>query len=155
MKSGLRGSIFAKSESAASARQLFAEDRLALHQVADNIQRRFFQRLSRRPGAQQLIQLRRNLTLGLRRDERGAVPKTSFDLLNAPPVASVDDLVSAMAAVQEIYVSEVFIKHAVELVRRTRRHRLIEVGASPRAGIALTLAARARAFIHGRDYAIP
>jgi MoxR-like ATPase len=99
--------------------------------------------------------LRRNLILGLRRDERGAVPKTSFDLLTAPPVATVDDLVSAMAAVQEVYVSEIFIKHAVELVRRTRRHRLIEVGASPRAGIALTLAARARAFIHGRDYAVP
>jgi MoxR-like ATPase len=99
--------------------------------------------------------LRRNLTLGLRREERGAVPKTSFDLLTEAPVATVDDLVSAMAAVQEVYVSEVFIKHAVELVRRTRRHRLIEVGASPRAGIALTLAARARAFIHGRDYAVP
>jgi MoxR-like ATPase len=99
--------------------------------------------------------LRRNLALGLRREERGAVPKTSFDLLNEPPVATVDDLVSAMAAVQEVYVSEVFIKHSVELVRRTRRHRLIEIGASPRAGIALTLAARARAFIHGRDYAVP
>src|SRR6266511_1839926 len=95
------------------------------------------------------------LVIALRRDERGAVPKTSFDLLNAPPVATVDDLVSAMSAVQEVYVSEVFIKHAVELVRRTRRHRLIEIGASPRAGIALTLAARARAFIHGRDYAVP
>jgi MoxR-like ATPase len=60
-----------------------------------------------------------------------------------------------MAAVQEVYVSEVFTKHAVELVRRTRRNRLVEVGGSPRAGIALALAARARAFIHGRDYAVP
>jgi MoxR-like ATPase len=99
--------------------------------------------------------LRRNLALGLRRDKKGAVPQTSFDLLNEPPVARVEDLVAAMAAVQQVHVSEVFTKHAVELVRRTRRNPSIEIGGSPRAGIALTLAARARAFIHERDYAVP
>ncbi len=99
--------------------------------------------------------LRRSLALGLRRDEKGAVPQSSFDLVNQPPVASIDELVEAMAAVQQVFVSEVFTKHAVELVRRTRRHKLIEVGGSPRAGIALALAARARAFIRGRDHAVP
>jgi len=54
-----------------------------------------------------------------------------------------------------VHVSEVFIRHAVELVRRTRETREIEVGASPRAGIALVQAARARAYVHGRDYAVP
>jgi MoxR-like ATPase len=83
------------------------------------------------------------------------VPQSSFDLLNQPPVASVQELTDAMTAVQEVYVSEVFTKHAVELVRRTRRHPMIELGASPRAGIALVLAARARAFIHQRDHTIP
>jgi MoxR-like ATPase len=57
--------------------------------------------------------------------------------------------------VQKVHVSDVFTKHCVELVRRTRRHASVEVGGSPRAGIALTLAARARAFIQGRDYAVP
>ncbi len=99
--------------------------------------------------------VRRNLALGLRREAKGAVPKSSFDLLDQPPVASVEELVGAMAAAQEVYVSEVFTKHAIELVRRTRRNKFVELGASPRAGIALTLAARARAFIHGRDHAIP
>jgi MoxR-like ATPase len=99
--------------------------------------------------------LRRNLNLGLRRDENGAVPKTSFDVVNETPVAKADELVAAMAAVQSIHVSEVFTKHAVELVRRTRNHRFIEIGGSPRAGIALALAARARAFIRGRNYAVP
>ncbi len=99
--------------------------------------------------------LRRILVLGLRKDEHGAVPKTSFDLLNQEPVATIDELTGAMAKVQEVFVSEVFIKHSVELVRRTRRHEQIELGGSPRAGIALVQASRARAFIHGRDYAIP
>jgi len=99
--------------------------------------------------------LRRQLQLGLRHQDKGAVPQSSFDLLNQPPVASIEELVAAMDAVQKIYVSDVFTKHCVELVRRTRRHKSVDVGGSPRAGIALTLAARARAFIHGRDYAVP
>ena len=60
-----------------------------------------------------------------------------------------------MAAVQEVHVSDVFQKHTVEVVRRTRRHPSIEIGGSPRAGLAMIQAARARAFIHGRDYVVP
>jgi len=99
--------------------------------------------------------LRRQLQLGLRREDKGAVPQSAFDQLNQPPVATIGELVAAMEAVQNVHVSEVFAKHCVELVRRTRRHKAVDVGGSPRAGIALTLAARARAFIHGRDYAVP
>jgi len=99
--------------------------------------------------------LKRSLALGLRRDNVGAVPKTAFDLLSDPPVASIGDLVGAMEAVQGVYVSDVFLKHCVELVRRTRHTRSVELGASPRAGMALTHASRARAFIHGRDYVVP
>jgi MoxR-like ATPase len=99
--------------------------------------------------------LRRQLQLGLRRDDKGAVPQTAFDLLNEQAVASLDQLTDVMEAVQKVFVSDVFTKHCVELVRRTRRHKAIDVGGSPRAGIALTLASRARAFIHGRDYVVP
>jgi len=99
--------------------------------------------------------VRRQLALGLRMEEKGAVPKTAFDLLDQEPVAELDALVDAMAKVQAVHVSEVFIKHCVELVRRTRRNKLVELGGSPRGGIALTQAARARAFIHGRDFAVP
>jgi MoxR-like ATPase len=99
--------------------------------------------------------LKRNLTLGLKRDERGAVPKTAFDVLDQPPVATVEDLVEGMQRVQDVYVSDVFVKHCVELVRRTRQCNELDLGSSPRAGIALVNAARARAFIHGRDYVTP
>ena len=99
--------------------------------------------------------LRRTLKLGLREDGRGAVPRTAFDLLSRGQVASLEELVRSMGEVQKVHVSEVFVRHAVELVRRTRETREIEVGASPRAGIALVQAARARAYVHGRDYAVP
>ena len=47
------------------------------------------------------------------------------------------------ALVQQVYVSRVFTEHCLELVRRTRENRHVDLGCSPRAGIALVTAARA------------
>jgi len=99
--------------------------------------------------------LRRALALGLARKEEGAVPMTAFDAIPDEAAVSIRDLVDAMEKVQQVFVSEVFLQHTVELVRRTRENPHVELGASPRAGIALVSTARARAFLHGRDYAIP
>ncbi len=99
--------------------------------------------------------LRRSAKLGIRREDRGAVARTEFDAVAGGPVASVEDLVATMEAVHNVHVSETFIDYVVELVERTRRHPLVELGASPRAGIALVKASRARALIHGRHYVIP
>ncbi|MEM9478375.1 MAG: MoxR family ATPase [Verrucomicrobiota bacterium] len=99
--------------------------------------------------------LRRHLKLGLSKKEGGAVAMTEFDVVREEAVGTQEDLVAAMDAVQSVHVSEVFLKHVVEVVHRTRDHPHIELGGSPRAGIALIKAARARAMIEGRDYAIP
>lgn len=99
--------------------------------------------------------LRRQLGMGLRKEEGEAVPKTAFDMIDGSPVGTAADLVAAMEAVQKVHVSEVFLKHSVELVRRTRESKLLDFGCSPRAGLALVNAARARAVIHGRDYVTP
>jgi MoxR-like ATPase len=99
--------------------------------------------------------LRRQLGMGLRKEEGGAVPKTAFDMIDGSPVGTAADLVAAMESVQKVHVSEVFLKHSVELVRRTRESKLLDFGCSPRAGLALVNAARARAVIHGRDYVTP
>jgi MoxR-like ATPase len=99
--------------------------------------------------------LMRNLKLGVRREGKGAVANTEFDKVEESAVGSADDLVEAMEAVQSVHISDVFVDHVVELVNRTRDHRNLDLGCSPRAGIALNRAARARALIHGRDYVIP
>lgn len=99
--------------------------------------------------------LNQSLSLGLARDNRGAVPETAFDRIADEPVASLEALVQAMERVQQVYVSPVFTEHCVELVRKTREHKFIDLGASPRAGIALVTASRARALIHGRDHVVP
>lgn len=99
--------------------------------------------------------LRRNAALGVRREGSGAIVNTEFDVLDKDPVGGSEDLIAAMEAVHQVYVSEVFLNHVVELVNRTREHSALEVGGSPRAGIALIKSARARALIQGRAYVVP
>ncbi len=97
----------------------------------------------------------RNAALGIRRADGGAVARTEFEVLEHDPVGTSEDLVRAMEATHQVYVSETFTDHVIELVEGTRNHPNIELGCSPRAGIALVKAARARALICGRHYVIP
>ena len=97
----------------------------------------------------------RNAALGVQRMEHGAIARTEFDVVNQSPVGSSEDLVQAMEAVHRVYVSETFVEHVVNLVASSRRHPAVELGCSPRAGIALIKASRARALMHGRHYTVP
>ncbi len=99
--------------------------------------------------------LRRNSALGIRRQDKGAVARTEFDVLDKEPVGTTDDLIETMHAIQDVHISDVFMDHVVELVNRTRIHPALEVGCSPRAGIALLKSSKARAMIHGRGYVVP
>jgi MoxR-like ATPase len=99
--------------------------------------------------------LRRNLKLGVKREGSGAVARTEFDLITQDAIGTEADLVTAMEAANAIHVSEVFLKHVVDVVERTRQHPELELGCSPRAGISLLKASRARALLHGRDYVVP
>ncbi|MFM7922330.1 MAG: AAA family ATPase [Planctomycetaceae bacterium] len=99
--------------------------------------------------------LRRNAGLGIPRRDGGAVVQTEFDVLDKQPVGSSEDLITAMEAVNSVHVSDTFIQHVVQLVNDTRQHPSLELGCSPRAGISLIKASRARALIHGRSYVTP
>jgi MoxR-like ATPase len=100
--------------------------------------------------------LKRNLALGIRREESGgAIARTEFDVLDDAPAGGIDQLVAAMEAASTVHVSETFIEHVIEVVARTRTHPDVELGASPRAGIALIKSAKARALLRGRRYVIP
>ena len=54
-----------------------------------------------------------------------------------------------------MYVDEQIIDYISEIVRLTRSHPVIEVGASPRGGLSLMKVARAHAAILGRDFVTP
>ena len=99
--------------------------------------------------------LRRNMSLGVARSGSGAVVQSEFDVMEKEAVGDSEALVQAMEAVHKVHVSETFVEHVVEAVNKTRNHPNIELGCSPRAGISLIKASRARALIHGRDYVVP
>lgn len=99
--------------------------------------------------------LRRNAALGIQRSGKGALVETEFDVIDETPVGGADQIVATMEAVQQVHVSETFVEHVVDLVNRTRTHPAIELGGSPRTGIAMIKASRARALIYGRSYVIP
>jgi MoxR-like ATPase len=58
-------------------------------------------------------------------------------------------------AVRGVHVEPSLVQYAVELVKASRTPESVSLGASPRASIYLIEAARARAFLDSRDYALP
>jgi MoxR-like ATPase len=81
-----------------------------------------------------------------------------------PPVVTTRELLAARTEVGKIHVDDALRRYVVDLVRTTREEvpggvdelrGLLAVGASPRSGLALQRAARARAFLAGRPYVLP
>ncbi|EAQ28078.1 MoxR protein [Erythrobacter sp. NAP1] len=75
--------------------------------------------------------------------------------LGVTAVANAQILSSANAALSQVAVADEITQYVVRLVRATREHSELAVGASPRAAVMLAGAARARAALEGRDYTIP
>jgi MoxR-like ATPase len=84
-----------------------------------------------------------------RRRER---QQDAFDL---EPVTSADGLLDLRRAVEHIYVDPDIERYMVDLVTRTRQHRQVAVGASPRGTLALLKLSRAWAAMKGRSYVLP
>lgn len=71
------------------------------------------------------------------------------------PVMSPADLVTAMAAVRHIHVSEALLDYLQALIAATRSGQWFVEGLSPRAGIALLRLGRAHALLAGRPHVTP
>jgi len=88
--------------------------------------------------------------------------KTSH-LPSATSVINPDQILQARELVNDIYVDDKVKDYIVDIVCATRDPQdykidlrdLIQLGASPRATIALTLSAKAHAFLRGRGYVTP
>ncbi|GLY97726.1 MoxR family ATPase [Actinoplanes sp. NBRC 103695] len=70
-------------------------------------------------------------------------------------VATAEDLAAGRAAVRRVAVTDAVLEYIVDLVRATRQAPSLELGASPRGATALLAVAKARAWLSGRDYAMP
>lgn len=71
------------------------------------------------------------------------------------PVIGADDVVRHQRAVRAVHVDAAVIDYVAALVEATRLHPDIALGASPRAMLALTSAAQARAVANGRSFVLP
>ncbi len=71
------------------------------------------------------------------------------------PVATVDDVVAARAALDGVIVEPRVLGYVADVVRATRETPALTLGASPRAGVALFKCARAAAALAGRDFVTP
>jgi MoxR-like ATPase len=98
-----------------------------------------------------------------RDEELEVVVRSSAPAPRLDAVCDVDTILAAQAVVRGIKVTEPLMRYIVDLVRATRDPgqldptlaRTVDVGASPRASIAIAAAARGLAFLDGRGFTLP
>ncbi len=83
----------------------------------------------------------------------GQLESHPIDELEA--VLGPDEILGVRRIVRCTHVSRPVLDYAVALVRATRDHPAIDLGASPRASVALVRCAQARALLDGRDFVVP
>lgn len=71
------------------------------------------------------------------------------------PICTKEEIIAAIEDVREINIEPSVYKYIVELVAATRVHQAVQLGASPRASLALMRAAQSYAFLNNRDYVVP
>jgi len=89
---------------------------------------------------------------------------TSSELPQVKPVVTPEEILRAKKVVHEVYIDPKIENYIVDIVFATRKPKefgldeladLIAYGASPRASIYLSMAARAHAFLRRRGYVTP
>ena len=70
-------------------------------------------------------------------------------------VVNDEDIIAMQNEVDQVLIKDQLLEYIVNLIDETRKNQNIGLGASPRAMLALVRAARAKAYISGRDYVIP
>ena len=66
-----------------------------------------------------------------------------------------EKIINIRKKVNTVYVSEEIMNYVVDIIRKSRTHNMVYMGASPRTTAKYLKAARANALINGRDYVIP
>lgn len=109
--------------------------------------------------------LKLNIGYPSKEEERQILDRmaTTSAIEDISPVITPDDILNSRKVVNEVYVDEKIKDYIVDIVFATRSpadynlqsESLIQFGGSPRATIALTLAAKGWAFLQGRGYVTP
>ena len=76
-------------------------------------------------------------------------------ILELESVISIEEIIEAQEAIKYVHVSSPVKRYIVEMVRETREHPEVFLGASPRGSLGLYRAGQARAALDGRDFVLP
>jgi len=79
----------------------------------------------------------------------------SVEKMRVSSVVNLEQVDAMRKTIAELSMAEELLDYVVDLVRGTREHPSVRVGASPRCGTMMARAARAAAALDGRDYVIP
>jgi MoxR-like ATPase len=90
----------------------------------------------------------------LQMHHEGRVPQ-NLDAIGVRPVASGPQLAAASAAAQQVTVEPNVIAYVVDLAWQTRNSPSLTLGVSPRGAAMLLTAAKAWAYLSGRDFVTP
>ena len=76
-------------------------------------------------------------------------------VLDVEPATELAEVIAAQTAAAAVHASEALRRYVVALLEATRADERTLLGGSPRAGLMLIKAAKARAALDGRDHALP
>jgi MoxR-like ATPase len=71
------------------------------------------------------------------------------------PVIDLEELLILQKEIKDVYVDDSMKRYIVDIVKRTRDHSSVYLGASPRGSIALMKTAQAYAYMYGREFVLP
>ena len=77
------------------------------------------------------------------------------DYAELAPVTSAEGVLAMRESLEQVEITSDLLEYIVEIVTATRRDAQIQVGASPRGGLALVQLARGQALVNRRDFVIP
>ncbi len=81
--------------------------------------------------------------------------ETKSSLAGLQPVLTSEDVLMLQDRVAQVHISDALLEYVQDLLEFTRSSFHFYIGLSPRAGLNLLTAAKAWAFLHERDYALP
>jgi MoxR-like ATPase len=82
-------------------------------------------------------------------------PRMTYDSIRLNPVVLRADALKLQRLVTEVYVEESVLDFVLKIVTATRTEAEFKAGVSVRGGLALKVAAQARALLSGRDFVVP
>ena len=77
------------------------------------------------------------------------------DLSSINPVITKDELLQLRSLLAQVYAETSLLQYIVDIVQQTRKSRVVFLGASPRASVAILKSAKAYALLQGRDFLTP